>query len=207
MICDKITSDTNCNTIVQNEGFDPNYVYIYILQLNKSDGSTICQTFFRTKGEEEIKFTIGQDGYYTLCKLKIPLDEESPYYYKDEKFIKNGTITSEEVTLQELLGVNPEVSGIGITYYYYFQICKLRKCYIDAANKVLNERTSIECNNRGINSEDIYKRDLLWSAINVLMYLSENEQFEEAERLLEKIMSCNGLCENESKSCGCGCGR
>jgi len=41
MICDKIISDIDCNTIVQNEEFDENYVYVYIMQLNKSDGNTV----------------------------------------------------------------------------------------------------------------------------------------------------------------------
>jgi len=29
----------------------------------------------KTSPEEEIVFTIGQDGYYTLCRLIVPLDE------------------------------------------------------------------------------------------------------------------------------------
>jgi len=49
MICDKIISDKDCNTIVKNEGFDPDYVYIYLLQLNKSNNRTIGQTFFKTE--------------------------------------------------------------------------------------------------------------------------------------------------------------
>jgi hypothetical protein len=47
---------------------------------------------------------------------------------------------------------------------------------------------------------------LLWSAINTIIYLAETEQFEEAERLLERITNCNGLCENNQSNCGCGCG-
>lgn len=204
MICDKIVSDKDCNTIVKNEGFNPNYIYIYILQLNKTGNKTISQTFLKTNPTEEIKFTIGQDGYYTLCKLKVPLDNSKPYYYKDGRFMYKGI---KEVSLYELLSVNPEVSELKITYYYYFQLCKLKKCYMNAANKVLNERTSIECNSNGVNKEDIYKRDLLQSAINVITYLVEMEQFEEAQRLLERISGCNGLCDTtSSNSCGCGCG-
>ena len=204
MICDKIISDINCNTIVQNERFNSDYIYIYILQLNKSDDKTISQTFVKTNSDEEIKFTIGQDGYYTLCKLKVPLDKSMPYYYKDGKFYYRGI---REVSLYELLSVNPEESQVQITYYYYFQLCKLRKCYVDIASRIINDRASIKCNSNGVNKEDIYKRDLLLSAINVITYLAEMEQFEEAERLLERVTGCNGLCDSyEFKTCGCGCG-
>ena len=204
MICDKIVSDKDCNTIVKNEGFNFNYVYIYILQLNKANGKSISQTFFKTNPTEEIKFTIGQDGYYTLCKLKVPLDTSMPYYYKDGKFMYKGI---KEVSLYELLSIDPEISKLKITYYYYFQLCRLRKCYVNIVKKILDDRASINCNNNGVNKEDIYKRDLLSSAISVISYLAEIEQFEEAERLLERISSCNRLCDTTlSNSCGCGCG-
>ena len=184
MICNKIISDKDCNTIVQNEGFDPEYIYVYLLQLNKTNNKTIGQTFFKTESDQDIKFTIGQDGYYTLCKLKVPLDISKPYYYKDGKFMYKGL---REATLQEMLNVNPEVSQLDITYYYYFQLCKLRKCYVDIAKKIIDNRASVNCNNNGVDRKDIYKRDLLLSAINVITYLAEMEQFEEAERLLERI--------------------
>lgn len=204
MICDKIISDINCNTIVNNEEFESGYVYVYILQLNKANNKTSCQTFLRTSSDEQIKFTIGQDGYYTLCKLKVPTDTSMPYYYKNGKFTYKGL---KEVSIYELLNINPEVSELEITYYYYFQLCKLRKCYVDIVNKILNDRANINCNNNGVDRGDIYKRDLLLSAINVITYLVEMEQFEEAERLLERITSCNGLCDDKSSNlCGCGCG-
>ena len=204
MICNKIISDKDCNTIVKNEGFSFKYVYIYILQLNKIKDKSISQTFLKTKPTDEIKFTIGQDGYYTLCKLKVPLDPSMPYYYKDGKFMYKGI---KEVTLYELLSIDPEISKLKITYYYYFQLCRLRKCYVDIVNKILDERGNLNCSSNGVNKEDIYKRDLLLSAINVISYLAEMEQFEEAERLLERISSCNGLCDTaSSNSCGCRCG-
>jgi hypothetical protein len=34
------------------------------------------------------------------------------------------------------------------------------------------------------------------------------EQFEEAERLLERVTGCNGLCDfDKFNTCNCGCGR
>ena len=201
-MCDKIISDNYCNTIVQNELFEEGFVYVYILQLNKANGDTITQVFIKTKAEEEIKFNIGLDGYYTLCKIVVPTTFNAMYYYKDERFYKGLS----EVELSELVNVNPEISGLDISYYYYFQLCKLRKCYIKAAKAILDKRAPIRCDSKGVDYSDIYKRDLLWSAMNTIMYLAESEQFEEAERLLERITGCNGLCENTNSKCNCGCG-
>jgi len=59
MIYDKIISDKDCNTIVVNEEFLYPYVYVYILQLNKTDGSTTSQTIIRETTYDKIRFNIG----------------------------------------------------------------------------------------------------------------------------------------------------
>lgn len=197
-MCDKIISDRDCNTIVQNENYSESYVYVYILQLNRTD-ETLSQTLIRESAEQQIKFTIGQDGFYTLCKLRIPKDETQPYYSKDGKFYKGST----EIELQELVDTNPNVTQVDVTYYYYFQLCKLRACYVALAQQVLDERAGTRCENTGVKDASIYKRDLVWSAINTILYMAEIEQFEEAERLLERILGCNGLCDKEYSNCGC----
>lgn len=203
MNCNKIITDKNCNTIIQDEPFDTEHVFIYILQLNKSDDNIYSQTFIRESFDQDIVFNIGSDGYYTLCRLIVTKDESAPYYYKNGKFYKG----IYEISLQDLIAINPEVSKINITYYYYFQLCRLRQCFVDAAQKVIDERTSIKCDSVGVNKEDIYKRDLLWSSLNIIKYLVESDQYEEAERLLERISGCNGLCDIQNQKCGCGCGR
>ena len=236
MIYDKIISDKDCNTIVVNEEFLYPYVYVYILQLNRADGTTESQLLIRDSVQQKVQFTIGLDGFYTLCKLKIKRNDlskdqfqnfktlEEQYeemgmlekqtfvkkgivYYENEKFYykePNKTLDEvKETTIQELVCLNDEQTGIDVTYYYYFQVCKLRACYAALAQKVLNERAGIRCNNKNVNSEDIYKRDLVWSALNTILYMAEQEQFEEAERLLESIVGCNGLCEDDYSNCGC----
>jgi hypothetical protein len=48
----------------------------------------------------------------------------------------------------------------------------------------------------------------VWMAINVISYLVEFKQLAEAQRVLERISSCNGVCNNNSyktKTNGCGC--
>lgn len=238
MIYDKIISDKNCNTIVVNEEFLYPYVYVYILQLNKANGTTQSQTIIREFVEQKVQFNIGQDGFYTLCKLKIKRNDlskerfpnfktiEEQYnemtlverqdfikkgiaFYSDKKFYykEPGKLINEirETTIEELVQLNHTLTNIDITYYYYFQVCKLRACYAKLAQKVLDERQGIKCNISGVNREDIYLRDLVWSALNTILYMAEQEQFEEAERLLESIVGCNGLCDDEYSNCGCQC--
>ena len=205
MICDKIVTDNECNTIVRDEPFEIGYVYIYILQLNKYDGSTVNQTFVRENKEDEIKFTIGQDGFYTLCSLKVPTSEIFPYYYKRGKLYKD----AREVTLQEIVEVNSDVSGIEKNFLNYFQTCKLEQCFKKLALDIINANVSNQCSFNKASSEDIYKRDLVWSALKVIKLLVEKDNFEEAQRLLERITGCNGLCTDPcytNKPCGCGCG-
>lgn len=211
MICNKIISDSNCNTIVQDEEFETGNAYVYILQYNNSEEEQ--QVFIREKEKEEIKFTIGKDGFYTLCSLIVPTDPTKKYFFKDGTFYKNvETVSSnnevttiqERVELEELIEINPSVFNFHTQYYYYFQICKLRKCYINACQDIINKRASLNCDANSISKQDIYKRDLLRSTIDVLKYLVEMQQFKEAQRLLERVTSCNGLCNNYNP-CGCGC--
>jgi len=45
-------------------------------------------------------------------------------------------------------------------------------------------------------------------ALNSIKYLVEFCQFAEAQRLLERLVTCNGLCTNSltnTKKHGCGC--
>ena len=53
-------------------------------------------------------------------------------------------------------------------------------------------------NKNKIDSELIYKRDLVWMSINVIKYLTECEQLAEVERILETINGCNGLCTSSN---------
>lgn len=203
-----ITYDMDCNTIVHDINFDENYAYIYVLQLNKSN-EVITQVAKRENIEDQVVFDIGQDGFYTLITIKVPRDTSKEYYYRDGKVYH----INEEADLALLLELNPEVSGLIVTPEYYFQTCHLRKCYISICQQIFDQVHSLDCNKPPFDSNLIYKRDLLLSAINIIEFMAERDQFKEAELLLERIMNCNGLCDmkcnkthkHSSKPCNCGC--
>lgn len=204
MNCNKIIYDRNCNTIVQEDNYNSNYAFVYVLQLNQTTGIT-SQVFIKASEEEQVIFDLGFDGFYTLVTLKVPKDSQAEYYYQNEDFYHNGT----KVELQELIELNPEVSGIEVIYDYYFQTCKLKKCFIDICYQIFDIQNPSNCINSKLDPNLIYKRDLIWSALNVIRYMSEMDQYEEAERLLERIVGCNGLCDNQChgshKNSNCGC--
>lgn len=200
--CNRIITDKNCNIIIEDNTFNCNYVQVFILKLNNSKDNSPTQITIKTNRHQKLLFNSKGDGFYTVCKLTIPIDESKPYYYKDEKFYHN----IQEVSLQELVDVNPQFSEIKIEYMYYFSTCNLKKCFISICQDIFKQQSSI-CNKSNIDNALIYKRDLLWSALNVIKYLAEMDQLEEAQRLLEEITQCNGLCSSESNfisNCGCG---
>ena len=193
-----IKYNRDCSISIQEDNYISSYAFVYILQLNTSRGST-NQVFIKTSEDEEIKFGTPSDGFYTLVTLKVPYDITKPYYYKGGKFYKN----IQEVELQEIINTNPEVSGVEINYDYYFLTCRLRKCYVNICQQIFEKTASVTCDKKNIDHNLIYKRDLIWSALNVINYMAEMDQYEEAERLLERITGCNGLCDNSLGNCGC----
>ena len=197
MNCYKIYADKYCNTVIENDEFKEGFVNIYILQKNKENCTSTNQIVYRENPEDPVVFDIGQDGYYLLCKIVVPTDETSPYYYKDKKIYDS----EGEVDLQYIIDSD---TGIEITYEDYFQICHLRQCFVEICKDILNRAAPLECSPQQIDKHLTYKRDLLWAAINVINYLVEQEQYEEADRLLTRITGCNGLCESKS-NCNCGC--
>ena len=196
MCNDIITTDRNCNLIINDNTFNCKYVQIFIIKANNGYNFNQMQT--KTSRIQQIKFPITEDGFYTLCKFTVPTDEMMPYYYKDGKYYNN----VREVSINELLNINPEVSKLKIEYFYYFSTCNLKKCFIKVCEDIFKQTSSI-CN-KNIDSDLSYKRDLLWSALNVIQYMVEMDQYEEAQRLLEEITQCNGLCSKKSNNCGCG---
>lgn len=194
MNCTKIHVDKNFNIIVDEE-YNQDFAYVYILQHTKSNGDTDSQTLIKDTNKK-ISFETISDGYYVLITLKVPKDETNYYYYKDEKFYR----LEQEVSIEQIFETNPELSNITPVIDYYFLTARLKKCFIDISKEIFN---TSRCFKNG-DSELIYRRDLVWSALGVLEFLIESDQYEEAQRLLEELTECNGLCQpTETHHCNC----
>ena len=202
-------------------------VSIDILQYNKTT-ETIYRDPIYTKHDtiQPINIPVEFDGWFEIIHLVIPniewfnkeiskgegsaLDLYKLVYFSDGidiyKYL-GGNVS--QVTITEVLEVNPINTTISKTSRDYVSICFLRKCYINLCQQIFNDRGISKCWNKNkVNSELIYKRDLVWMAINVVKYLTQCEQLAEAERVIETIQGCNGLCvstnlTNSTNGCGC----
>ena len=204
-------------------------VTIDILQHNKAKETIYRQpTYTLHDTNKEISIPVEFDGWFTVIHLVLPSVE----WYKREKEKTEGSAISlynivyftngktiykysngieQEVSLEEVLEINPIDTTISRVEKDYISICFLRKCYINLCQQIFEGRGFSKCFDRTkISSELIYKRDLVWMAINVIKYLTECSQLAEVERLIESINGCNGLCDNSnitSNTNGCGCSK
>lgn len=208
-----IQTDSNGNIIIMDDIVYPikgmskeDCISVYIVQNNRTINPTIIYKQIGTPGNT---FTIpSQDGYISFCHIVLPTKDfydshEGQFTYwatEDGKIFKS----SGEVDLQEIIEVNDNT--LIRHMHNFFSVFHLRKCYVSLCQKIFKDRAFDRCFNEKINSQLIYKRDLVWAALNVIQYMIDFNQLAEAQRLLERINGCNGLCSSENtgdKGCGC----
>ena len=204
-------------------------VSIDVLQHNKTT-ETVYRDPIYTKHDtlQPINIPVEFDGWFDVIHLVLPsiewfnreIDKSEGsalglydlVYFSDGidiyKYL-DGNVS--QVTINEVLEVNPINTTISKTNRDFVSICFLRKCYINLCQQIFEDRGFSRCWNKNkVDSELIYKRDLVWMAINVIKYLTECEQLAEVERIIETIQGCNGLCVSSnltSKTNGCGCSK
>lgn len=204
-------------------------ISIDVLQLNKTSETVyINPTYTDHTTIKNTTLQVSSDGWFSLIHLVLPsvewFNKEKDktegsalglydiVYFIDEnavfKYI-NGNI--QQVDISEILEINPTNTTISKVSEDFISICFLQKCYINLCKQILDDRGFSSCWNKNkIDSELVYKRDLVWMAINVIKYLTECEQLMEVERIIETINGCNGLCSSSSSSNnsnGCGCSK
>lgn len=203
-------------------------VSIDILSLNKTSDTVYVNTVYSMHSiKENSTIEITSDGWFSLIHVVLPSIEwfnkekaksegsalglYNIVYYTDGKQIyKYIDDTSKVVTIAEIVEVNPINTTISVVSEDFISICYLRKCYINLCNQIFQNRGFSSCwKDNKIDSEMVYKRDLVWMALNVIKYLTECEQLAEVERIIETINGCNGLCSSSStkNSNGCGCSK
>lgn len=207
----------------------------------KSSGDEVTQKYDIVEhvidciDESELEMPI--DGLYEVTHIILPTDvwlkyvlERDPttltaynsvYYYdtQSESFMKYVDEESIAVTVEEILEVNaiPPATITEKTTTIIrgdkntFCVCHINECFYRLCKNLLGDLPG-RCKNR---TDDvkmlIYNRDIIWMAINVIKYLIELGQYYEAQRVLEDITQCGGICKDVmvdkntigGGSCGC----
>lgn len=221
-------SEDNVGTVKGKFKFSDT-ISIDILQLNKPyEAIYLNPTFTDHSSLGNSTLQVSSDGWYSLVHIVLPSKEwferelnkqegsalglyNLVYFASNNKVYKYINGNTSQVDLSEILEVNPVNTTISRTSEDFVSICFLRKCYINLCKQILNDRGFSSCWNKNkVDSELIYKRDLVWTAINVIKYLTECKQLAEVERIIETIQGCNGLCVSSkliSTTNGCGCSK
>ena len=200
-------------------------VTIDMLILNKTEGQEIQTPRFNTENKV-INIPVKFDGWFNVCRVVLPskewfereLNKETGsaiqsydiVYYSDGKDLyKYIDGNSQAATIEEITDRNTEGTTISRVFKNYVSICFLKKCYLSLCQQIFNSRGFSKCWNRSqIESDLVFRRDLVWTAINVIKYRVEFNQLAEAQRVIEQIGGCNGLCKSEFRQTsnhGCGC--
>jgi hypothetical protein len=180
--------------------------------------STYTTKWASAAGSSEFSSLV--DCWYTVHHIVLPTKEYfdtalaaggvintySGFYYTDgTKFYLYANNTSTEVTITEVVTRNVENTSILKYEADYFSICNLNACLIKLIEITLNK--NIKCQSSQL-VEDTFNRDLVWMAIYVIKYYVESGDLESALILLNKLQSCNGVCNyvnNTYNGSGCGC--
>lgn len=208
-----------------------------LLKVNSKDEETLEEIKIFDHSQEEIDgilynvtdectFKLEEDGLYRVIHVILPLKEwidkfieageeipyEFIYVWDGIKVLKYEEGEYHNVSYEELFEhltgeKTEENTNIAHTCQETFSVCRTERCYFNIASKLLHEYCPMHCNLDGVR-DLIYKRDLLWMALNVVKYLLEKSAFLEAQRIIEQFLECNDFCRDGLKRKGgadCGC--
>lgn len=174
-----------------------------------------------------------KDGHVTVHYIILPnkewinhfsdtidnINHKSYYYIHKNEIYKYGE--KDPISFKNLLDIccSPNIETNLITdCTEHVNIWNLYNCYINLCKQLLESRNFSNCNKKNtIDSELIYKRDLVWMVINVIKYLSElhndkNPKLVKIQQYIEMFHSCTGICPESSdtnniNNYGCGCSK
>lgn len=159
---------------------------------------------------KEDPYDLPKDGFYEYQKLLIPTEDyvgTAICYFntEDEKFYLN----NEVVEFDDIWAIKSEETAL---FWYdkgIFSIYNLIECFVRLEKKRLDEFFKNGCNAACISWINGSNADFLAGAIFVLNHMIDNNNFTQAQLLLNRLQTCNGLCgdimgNDDSNGCGCG---
>lgn len=172
----------------------------------------------------DVIYPLNKDGFYHYQKLILPTKEhksENPgdyiWYDKDDHLVHFGEEGQEVKTLtlkDNFTDIFDEVLKEGYLNCFVFSadtfsMYNLILCYVMKERERIQMYLKNSCNKCNTSASNLeMETDILLSAINVLDFLIEHEDYTEAQRVLNGLSTCGSLCKSYSnKLKGCNCGR
>lgn len=174
------------------------------------------------------EITLEKDGLKRVDHIIIPTQEWFNYVYQldessldlytggiyfignEDKFFKFTQGNIVEVPIQEIVEVNQTNTTLIKSSLHTFELCHLRECFFQLCMYLLNNMPCADpCFDASNFKGDILNRDIIWMVINAIEYCIEMQQFYRAQKLLERVETCWGICRDlnsiNSTYKGCGC--
>lgn len=150
-------------------------------------------------------------GILELNSYQIVYFTDGKVFYKAVRIPNTLTYSVEIVTIDYLLTCNISETTLSKTTIDYVSICMLTRCFLNISKKILESKNFSKCFEKSSNeTADLYTRDLIWMALNAIKFAVQFDQLTEAQRIIEQIGGCNGICEPVGSTSGygtqdCGC--
>ena len=219
----ELNQNKNKVSIIDKSQYMPegnDYIVNTNFKLKKSDSASITLLFANNYSDKsqyqtasfDCQIPVNFDSWYTVYYIVLPTKN---WVYQNQViadlfslvfYIENNKIYrySKQGVDEELLDYSeliryadlPDVKhNISITSQDFMSICFLQKCYVNLCQQIFKDKNFVRCSNK-VDHSLSYTKDLVWMALNVIKYMVEMNQLFEAQRILEIIYSCNGICKN-----------
>ena len=170
-------------------------------------------------------YKLEKDGHYYYQKVILPTSdhpmsgENEHLYYEDgfAYYVDEDEGIEKKLDLKEdfddiygyALGNPVPVDNCFCFSADVFSIYDLLKCYLLKERDRINNYFKNGCNSNCTNQSNIdFEIDILLAAVLVIQHLIEDENYFEAQRILNGLLTCGNLCKDYSNNLkGCGCGK
>lgn len=227
---DQYQNDADLIVSYRNYGWKQTVTVNAIISVN-ADGEETYQShnvvLHDTDCMDEDQITLPLDGLFQVSHMIIPtadwiryVEDREPkafdmyemvYFYDitSKAFYKYINHKAEKVDINEVLEIDSCTSTIIREDKSTFTICHLMECFYNLCKNLLGAIPGQCSKNLDSIKAQIANRDIIWMAINVIKYLIELGQYFEAQRILESVTQCGGICRDitvkSNKGGGCGC--
>lgn len=178
------------------------------------------------------RFVLDKDGTYSYYKFVIPkLDKfktdtgyiglnNQLYYYNNNFYYCTNIINENVYSLEEILNNSKVILNFlefndivqqnfsSQTLYCpekkLFSVCKLQKCLVNLQKQLLYTVSNCSLDKCAVREDLRNTRDFLMGAMYVFDYLKDIQNYTEAQRILDNMMSCSNICDNILEDCNCG---